>query len=63
MSSHKPEDGIGARGRETPQHWAALRRAERLGHEAPGTADRLMAEAAEHDHKLNQKGRVKWRGL
>jgi hypothetical protein len=27
-------------------HWAALRQTEREGREPPGTADRLMAEAA-----------------
>jgi len=40
-------------------HFAALRKAERAGRESPGTAERLEAEAAERDRKLNQRGKSK----
>src|SRR5262245_30137542 len=33
------EDGIGSKGRETPQHFAALRRRRELGHEPPAVPD------------------------
>ncbi len=39
------EQGFGAPGRHTPNHWAALRKAEQMGMEAPGTTERLMREA------------------
>jgi hypothetical protein len=38
------EQGIGTRGRETPNHWKALRQAEKEGFEEPGTYDRLWKE-------------------
>jgi hypothetical protein len=41
--------GKGSPGNETPQHWAALREAERRGYEKPGTTERLIQEAAERE--------------
>lgn len=40
------EQGIGAPGHETQNHWDAMRLREQAGKEPPGTTDRLMAEAA-----------------
>ncbi|MGY8660946.1 hypothetical protein Q3C01_01090 [Bradyrhizobium sp. UFLA05-109] len=39
------EQGHGAPGRESPQHWAALLLAERRGDEPAGTTARMKAEA------------------
>jgi hypothetical protein len=43
--------GIGARGSETHSHFAALRKAEREGYEAPGTYDAAVAEIWSRDPK------------
>lgn len=39
------EQGIGSPGRETRNHWDAMRKREQMGLEAPGTTDRMMAQA------------------
>ncbi len=40
------EQGFGAPGRHTPNHWAALRKAEQMGMEAPGTTERAARRRA-----------------
>jgi hypothetical protein len=40
---------IGAKGHETANHFAALKKAEREGYESPGTYDAAVAEIWQRD--------------
>lgn len=43
------EQGIGSKGRETINHFAALKRSEALGQELPGTYAKIVAELHKRD--------------
>jgi hypothetical protein len=51
--------GIGSADQQTANHWAALRKAEREGREAPGTTDRLIAEAKARKAASQQSNKPK----
>lgn len=51
----KAEDGKGAKGNETANHFAALKRAEIAGHEFPGTYDAAVAEIWKRDPQRAEK--------
>jgi hypothetical protein len=49
------EQGFGAKGRETSNHFAALKKAEAMGIELPGTYDRAVAEIFKRDPERAKK--------
>ena len=59
------QQGIGSKGHETGNHFAAMKRAEQMGLEEPGTYNRMVLEIQNRDPKRhallglpNMKGKV-----
>jgi hypothetical protein len=52
------EQGIGAKGHETANHFTALKKAEAMGQELPGTYDKAVAEIWKRDPDRARKLRL-----
>ena len=51
----RQEQGLGAKGHETANHFHALKKAEAMGAELPGTYDKAVAEIWKRDPDRAQK--------